>query len=85
MLCPVRHWNDSAQAEDREMKPASRRWTTDEKAEFDRLLDAGKEAAEIADVLNRTRQAIYARLQRLYRKGAREARIVEIGLRAKSE
>ena len=54
------------------MKPASRRWTSDEKAELDRLLDAGKEAAEIAVVLNRTRQAIYARLQRLYRKGTRE-------------
>jgi IS30 family transposase len=50
------------------MKPASRRWTSDEKAELDRLLDAGKEAAEIAVAINRTRQAIYARLQRLYRK-----------------
>jgi IS30 family transposase len=55
------------------MKPASRRWTSDEKTELDRLLDAGKEAAEIAEVLNRTRQAVYARLQRLYRKVAREA------------
>ena len=65
------------------MKLASRRWTPDEKAELDRLLDAGKEAAEIAVAINRTRQAIYARLQRLYRKGAREARLVEIGLTAK--
>jgi IS30 family transposase len=65
------------------MKLASRRWTPDEKAELDRLLDAGREAAEIAVALNRTRQAIYARLQRLYRKGAREARLVEIGLTAK--
>jgi IS30 family transposase len=56
------------------MKPASRRWSSDEKTELDRLLDAGKEAAEIAVALNRTRQAIYARLQRLYRKGAREAK-----------
>lgn len=56
------------------MKPASRRWTSDEKTELDRLLAAGKEAAEIAVALNRTRQAIYARLQRLYRKGAREAK-----------
>jgi IS30 family transposase len=47
------------------MKPLSRRWTVNEKAELDRLLDAGKEAAEIAAALNRTRQAIYARLQRL--------------------
>jgi IS30 family transposase len=56
------------------MKPASRRWTPNEKTELDRLLDAGKETAEIAVALNRTRQAIYARLQRLYRKGAREAK-----------
>jgi IS30 family transposase len=65
------------------MKSASRRWTSDEKAHFDRLLDAGREAAEMAVALNRTRQAIYARLQRLYRKGAREATLVEIGLKAK--
>jgi predicted transcriptional regulator len=65
------------------MKPASRRWTFDENAELDRLLDAGKEAGEIAMALNRTRPAIYARLQRLYRKGAREARMVELVLKAK--
>jgi hypothetical protein len=28
------------------MEPASRRWTPDEKTELDRLLDAGKEAAD---------------------------------------
>jgi hypothetical protein len=67
------------------MKPASRRWTSDEKTELDRLLDAGKEAAVIAVALNRTRQAIYARLQRLYRKGAREARLVERGPKAKGK
>jgi DNA-binding NarL/FixJ family response regulator len=65
------------------MKPASRRWTFDENAELDRLLAAGKEAGEIAMALNRTRPAIYARLQRLYRKGAREARMVELVLKAK--
>jgi hypothetical protein len=65
------------------MKPVSRLWTSDEKAERDRLLDAGKEAAEIALALSRARQAVYARLQRLYRKGARESRLVEIGLKAK--
>ena len=65
------------------MKPASRRWTFDENVELDRLLDAGKEAGEIAVALNRTRPAIYARLQRLYRKGAREARMVELVLKAK--
>ncbi|MDR3486688.1 MAG: hypothetical protein P4M05_17525 [Bradyrhizobium sp.] len=48
---------------------------------FDRLLDAGREAAAVAP--NQTRQAIYVRLQRLYRKGAREAKLVEIGLKAK--
>jgi hypothetical protein len=56
------------------MKPGSRRWTIDENIELDRLLDAGKEAAEIAVALNRTRQAIYARLQRIYRKGARKTK-----------
>ena len=65
------------------MKPAPRRWTFDENAELDRFLDAGKEAGEIAVALNRTRPAIYARLQRLYRKGAREARMVELVLKAK--
>ena len=41
-----------------EMKPASRRWTSDENTELDRFLDAGKEAAEIAVALNRIRQVI---------------------------
>src|SRR5580700_1397670 len=76
---------DMTPIEFRKTKTAPRRWTSDEKAEFDRLLDAGKEAAEIADVLNRTRQAIYARLQRLYRKGARQARRIELGLREKGK
>jgi hypothetical protein len=48
-LCPVHHWNDCAQAGE-EMKSASRRWTPDEKAELDRLLDAGKEVAEIGGI-----------------------------------
>jgi IS30 family transposase len=66
------------------MKPASRRWTSDEITEFDRLLDAGKEAADIAVALNRTRSAIYARRQRLYRKSAREAKDkFGLGLKAK--
>jgi DNA-binding NarL/FixJ family response regulator len=66
---------DEAPAEDKgEMRasgPTTRRWTPDEERKLDKLLDAGKEAAEIAVALNRTRQAIYARLQRLYRKRAR--------------
>jgi hypothetical protein len=66
------------------MKPASRRWTSDEITEFDRLLDAGKEAADIAVALNRTRPATYARRQRLYRKSAREAKDKSgLGLKAK--
>jgi IS30 family transposase len=56
------------------MKPRSRRWTSDEESELERLLDAGNEAEEIAVALNRTRPAIYARLQRLYGKGARETK-----------
>jgi hypothetical protein len=35
------------------MKPTSRRWTSDEKSGLERLLDAGKEAAEIAVALTR--------------------------------
>jgi hypothetical protein len=41
------------------MKPGSRRWTTAENTELDRLLNAGKEAAEIAVAL------ISANLKRL--------------------
>ena len=52
-------------------KPATRRWTPDEDRKLDELLNAGKDAAEIAVILNRSPQAIYARLQRLYRKQAR--------------
>jgi hypothetical protein len=52
-------------------RPAARRWTPDEERQFDELLNAGKEAAEIAVTLNRSRQAVYGRLQRLYRKRGR--------------
>ena len=64
----------SGRAEGEEMsdsRPKTRRWTADEEGKLDELLDAGKEAAEIAVALSRTRQAVYARLQRLYRKRAR--------------
>ena len=54
-----------------ESRPITRRWTPDEDRKLDELLDAGKEAAEIAVAINRTRQAVYARLQRVYRKRAR--------------
>ena len=36
------------------------------------LLDAGKTAAEVAIELDRTRHAIYGRIQRFYRKRAAE-------------
>jgi hypothetical protein len=49
------------------------------------MLDIGKTADEIAVDLNRTHLAIYARLQRLYRKIAREARLVELRLKAKGK
>jgi hypothetical protein len=47
---------------------ARRRWTADEEKKLDELLEAGKDTREIAVALQRTRQAIYGRLQRLYRK-----------------
>jgi hypothetical protein len=48
--------------------PARRPWTEDELKRLDDLLDAGKTVLEIVPVLQRTRQAIYALLQRRYRK-----------------
>jgi hypothetical protein len=49
-------------------RPARRPWTADEEKKLDELLEAGKDTREIAVALQRTRQAIYGRLQRLYRK-----------------
>jgi hypothetical protein len=49
-------------------RPTPRRWTADEKKKLDDLLEAGKTVIEIAPVLQRTRQAVYAQLQRRYRK-----------------
>jgi IS30 family transposase len=48
--------------------PARRPWTANERKKLDELLKAGKTVIEIAPVLQRTRQAIYARLQRRDRK-----------------
>jgi hypothetical protein len=45
-----------------------KRWTASELRKLDKLLDAGKTVIEIAPILSRSRVAIYARLQRNYRK-----------------
>jgi IS30 family transposase len=60
---------------------ARRPWTPEDQEKLDALLDAGREAAEIAVTLNRTRQAVYARLQRLYRKQTRLPALSRSGLR----
>jgi predicted DNA-binding protein YlxM (UPF0122 family) len=44
-----------------------RPWTSEEENKLRDMLDADKSAKEIAVELKRTRQAIYARVQRLYR------------------
>jgi DNA-binding CsgD family transcriptional regulator len=68
---------------------ARRRWTSDEDEELRLLLDAGKIAPEIALKLNRTPQAIYARLQRLYRKRTAGRKVLQHrkqwGLKAKGK
>jgi DNA-binding NarL/FixJ family response regulator len=48
--------------------PAGRRRTAAEQDQLQEMLDAGMTAPEIARKLKRTAQAIYARMQRLYRK-----------------
>jgi IS30 family transposase len=49
-------------------RPAGRRWTVAEEIQLREMLDAGMKVPNIARKLNRTAQAIYARLQRLYGK-----------------
>jgi hypothetical protein len=63
--------------------PTRRRWTSEEEQKLDQLLDAGMEAAEISVILNRSRQAIYALLQRRYRKQTRLSTLSRSGLKAK--
>ena len=58
-----------------------RRWTSGEEQKLDDLLDAGEIVAEIAVILNRSPQAVYALLQRRYRKQARLSTL--IGLKTK--
>jgi len=55
-------------------RPARRPWTADEQRKLDDLLRAGKHAGEIATALQRTRLAIYARLQGLDIKRKKAAR-----------
>jgi IS30 family transposase len=64
-------------------KPRARRWTSSDDDKLRDMLDVGRSADEIAVELNRTHTAIYSRLQRLYRKRAREARLVELRLKVK--
>jgi IS30 family transposase len=52
----------------------SRPWTPAEEEKLLALLEEGKTAAEIAVDINRTRQAIYARVQRHYRQRAQASR-----------
>jgi IS30 family transposase len=52
----------------RPLTPTRQPWTFAEQKKLDDLLEAGKTIVEIAPLLQRTRQAIYARLQRRYRK-----------------
>ena len=49
------------------MNVKTRPWTAREDDQLRSMLAEGKTAAEIAVVLQRTRQSIYARVQRLYR------------------
>lgn len=51
-----------------ELQPAGRHWTWNELNQLEEMLNAGDTAAHIAQKLNRTPQAIYARVQRIYRK-----------------
>ena len=62
-------------------RPAGRRWTPDDERLLQDMLAAGKTAIEIGRKLKRTTQAIYARLQRHYRKRRRPNR--DLGLKVK--
>jgi hypothetical protein len=65
-------------------RPVGRRWTAAEEKQLQEMLDAGMTGAEAATKLERTRQSIYARLQRLYRKRYPSPAVrPELGLKAK--
>jgi DNA-binding CsgD family transcriptional regulator len=48
-------------------RPPARPWTSGEENQLCEMLEAGSTAEEIAAKLDRTRHAIYARIQRIYR------------------
>ena len=62
-----------------------RRWTSEEGRKLEELLKAGKEAAKIAVILNRSRHAIYARLQRTYRKRSGLSGLARPGLKGETK
>ena len=63
-------------------RPVGLRWTPTEENQLQEMMAVGMEAQEIARELNRTAQAIYARLQRIYRRrrAARPAPKPPVGL-----
>lgn len=67
-----------------EPRPFRQRWTSDELKQLEEMLNEGKTAPQIAQKLNRTTQAIYSRVQRIYRKRENPLRHrVQWGLKAK--
>jgi C4-dicarboxylate-specific signal transduction histidine kinase len=64
-------------------KHAARRWTPGDDDKLRDMLDVGKTAEEIAVEIDRTHFAIYARLQRLYRRRTRKVRLVEARAKGK--
>ncbi len=64
--------------------PARRRLTQAEEEQLQDMLDAGKTALEISRKLKRTLHAIYARLQRVYRR-LREGRVVDLPKETRNE
>jgi IS30 family transposase len=67
-------------------KPVGRRWTRAEEKQLQDMLDAGMAAGEAATKLERTRQSIYARLQRPYRKRVKLSAVwSRSGLKAKGK
>lgn len=55
-------------------RTSTRRWLPDEEAELLSLFGAGAKAEEVGERLGRTRQAVYARLQRFQKQRGRASR-----------